>query len=108
VIPPWTAEAVVILQHWKHSGRLARLKAIPWDRPAQRYDLVDLVLVLLAALTSRAPSLRGFYRNLDPVGPLLAAVWDRTQLPSRAHAAALFRTVPASVLAALDPLLPRS
>lgn len=106
--PPWTAETMLVLEYWLNSGRLARLRAIPWDRPAQKYDLTDLVLVLLLTALSGAPGLRPFYREVDPSGPAFAAVWGRRRLPSRAQAAALFRSIPASVVAALDPFLSTS
>jgi hypothetical protein len=103
--PPWIAEAVSQLRFWKTSGLLEALRSIHWDRPAKRYELIDLVLVLLIASVSNARSLRALYKELDEHANALAAVWGRTSLPSRAQASALLRTVPANVVANIPLLL---
>ncbi len=83
--PSWLAAAIIELKLWKTRGLLSQLQEIPWLRPAKRYVLCDLVLVLLACAVSGISSLREFYREMWPWQDSLAAIWGRKCLPSRSR-----------------------
>lgn len=83
--PPWLAEALLVAQLWRTTGLVDRLQQqVRLERGRMgRYLLCDFVLVLLAYALSGEPSLQTFYHHLQPVAPLLMAVWQRQHLPHR-------------------------
>lgn len=83
--PPWLAEALLLAQLWQATGLGDRLyQQVRLERGHMgRYLVLDFVLVLLAYALSGEPSVQTFYQHLQPVAPMLMAVWGRQHLPHR-------------------------
>jgi len=82
--PPWLAEAVVLARAiWSTLALLPLCETVRVARGrAGRYEVCDLVLILLAYAVSQADTLAAFFTQAKPVGTLLMASWQRDHCPS--------------------------
>lgn len=102
--PPWMAQAVVLLSAWKTWGLVDSLRELRWARLSKRFELVDLVLVLLLLSLSNEPSVRAFFKHLGPHADTLAALWGRRKLPTRSGFLGMLAAVDAPLVQAIAPL----
>ena len=106
-LPPWFAEAVVILSAWKDWGRVKGLAELRWARASKRFEVIDLILVLLLFVISDHRSVRAFFKDLrthrEDIAAL-AAIWDRQQLPTRSGFMSMLRAVKPDLVVQVVPL----
>jgi hypothetical protein len=82
--PSWLAEAVVLARTlWSTWALLPLCETVRVARGrAGRYDVCDVVLVLLAYAVSKAKTLAAFFAQAAPVRTLLMASWQRDRMPT--------------------------
>ena len=106
-LPAWFAQAVVLLSLWKKSGLVESLEGLRWMRMSKRFEVVDMVLVLLLLVISNARSVRGFFRVVKEHKvdfAALAALWGRERLPTRSGLMGMLHAVEPDLLAQVVPL----
>ncbi len=85
VEPPWTSEALLLLDRLRTTGLWSQLLhafRLPRGK-AGDYEPADYTLVLILYAISGAPTLRPFFDQLTSVAALLARHLGRRTLPSR-------------------------
>lgn len=101
--PPWLTEVLVLLQTWWSEWLplpLVEHVRVPRGR-AGTFVVVDFVLVLLAYASSRAPMLKAFYEQAQPVASVVMCAWGRTRMPSRSALSRFLKSVPPTAVEAL-------
>lgn len=105
--PAWFAQAVVLLTLWKTSGLVETLEGLRWSRASKRFEVVDLILVLLLLVASDARSVRAFFKVVkkhEAAFAALAALWGRERLPTRSGFMGMLHAVEPGLLAHVVPL----
>jgi hypothetical protein len=106
-LPAWFAQAVLLLTLWKTSGLVEALEGLHWTRASKRFEVVDLMLVLLLRVTSDARSFRAFFKVMkkhEAANAALAALWGRERLPTRSGFMGMLHGVEPDLLAQVVPL----
>jgi hypothetical protein len=106
-LPAWFAEALVLLSMWKNSRLVEALEGLRWTRGSKRFEVVDMILVLLLLVVSNARSVRGFFKVVADHKvefAALAALWGRERLPTRSGFLGMLQAVEPDLLAQVVPL----
>ena len=97
----------MILSAWKEWNLVKGLEELHWVRASKRFEVMDLILVLLLFVISGHRSVRAFFKDLRTHRedfPALAAIWDRQQLPTRSGFMSMLRAVIPDLVAQVVPL----
>lgn len=106
-LPAWFAQAVVLLNVWKTSRLVEGLEGLRWTRASKRFEVVDMILVLLLLVVSNARGVRAFFRVVkehDGEFAALAALWGRERLPTRSGFMGMLHAVEPGLLEQVVPL----
>lgn len=106
-LPAWFAQAVVLLSVWKTSRLVEALEGLRWTRVSKRFEVVDMILVLLLLVISNARSARAFFKVVkEHEGAFAAAagLWGRERLPTRSGFMGMLHAVEPDLLAQVVPL----
>src|SRR2546421_9806149 len=101
--PSWFGEVVLMAAHLRQHGVLSKIsERVRFARRRfGRYEVIDFLAVLFGYAISGERTLEAFYARLQPFAVPFMALFERTQLPSRA---ALSRFLAALTEAPVDAL----
>jgi hypothetical protein len=84
-IPPWFGELTLMIQVMHHRGVLQHIVdqvRLPRGKTGT-YEVLDFVLVIIAAILSNEPTLQAFYERVTPFQETLLSLTNRAKLPHR-------------------------